>query len=55
MQLVDVQNYGDQSGLMNFGEWTRMERWHSYWEMGGGYTNRVMEDVGVCVLYWLGR
>ena len=26
-----------------------------YWEMDGGYTNRVMEDVGVCILYWLCR
>ena len=40
---------------MNFGEWTRMERWHYCWERRWRVTcNRVMVDVGECVLYWLG-
>ena len=49
--------WGPESGWMNFGGWTRKERWHCCWENGWmAYVyNRVMEDVGECVVYWLGR
>ena len=52
--LLCVELWGPESGWMDFGEWTRRERWHCFWEKGEGICNRV-EDVGECVLYWLGR
>ena len=49
--LDGAELWGPGSGWMNFGEWPRRERWHCCWEKGEGICNRVMEEVGECILY----
>ena len=49
------ENWGAGNGWMNFGDGQGGTSGIAVGKRVEGICNRVMEEVGECVLYWLGR